>query len=545
MALKTTLAGALARITERSPDKTALWVGDRAYSFAELDDKSRRVANGLTRLGIVKGDCVSLWLPNAPAWIIMLIALARIGAMALATNTRFRSFELADILQRSRTKAIVYWPGYGGIDFDAVLREVVPALPDLRYLIAYSEEAPDRAGTVVTVGTVSPLDTSGQASSVSYADLEQSAPDCAEVGLPNDPFVIYTTSGTTSRPKLVVHTQDAMVAHARDVAPAMHFDEVDAVVLQMLPFCGTFGLTQAIASLLAGSALALHHRFDAALAGALIRRHRIRSAALTDEMIRRIYDETKEPVPFSGIYFYTGSRAPELVDLSQARGFKLIGLYGSSEVHALFSHRAETDPPTQRARGGGFPACADTKVRVRDMTTGVVLGHDVEGELEICNPQTVTKGYLGDPAATAQAFTEDGYFRTSDIGITHADGSFTFVSRIGDVMRLKGFLVNPLEPESCMRELPEIALACVVGVERSGRTVPVAFYTTVSGMDIDRKLLRAHCEARMARYKIPEFFFHISEIPLIDSANTPKVNRKLLRQKASELLLEKSVSSVE
>jgi len=539
MAPKTTLAGALARITERTPDKTALWVGDRAYSFAELDEKSRRVANGLTRLGIVKGDCVSLWLPNAPAWVIMLIALARIGAMALATNTRFRSFELADILQRSRTKAIVYWPSYGGIDFDGVLREVVPALPDLRYLIAYSEDA------MVLAGTVGQSDSNGEPATVSYADLEQSSSDYAEVGLPSDPFVIYTTSGTTSRPKLVVHTQDSMIAHARDVAPAMHFDEVDAVILQMLPFCGTFGLTQAVASLLAGSALALHHRFDAALAGALIRKHRIRSAALTDEMIRRIYDETKEPVPFSGIYFYTGSRAPELVDLSQARGFKLIGLYGSSEVHALFSHRAETDPPTQRARGGGFPACADTKVRVRDMTTGVVLGHDVEGELEICNPQTVTKGYLGDPAATAQAFTEDGYFRTSDIGITHADGSFTFVSRIGDVMRLKGFLVNPLEPESCMRELPEIALACVVGVESLGRTVPVAFYTTASGMDIDREVLRAHCVARMARYKIPEHFFHISEIPLIDSANTPKVNRKLLRQKASELLLEKSVSSVE
>jgi len=539
MAPMTTLAVALARITERSPDKTALWVGDRAYSFAELDDKSRRVANGLTRLGIVKGDCVSLWLPNVPAWVIMLIALARIGAMALATNTRFRSFELADILQRSKSKAIVYWPGYGGIDFDAVLHEVMPALPDLRYLIEYSEEPTTREGRVGGV------DTKGQVSAVPYAVLEQSPADSAEVGLPNDPFVIYTTSGTTNRPKLVVHTQDAMVAHARDVAPAMHFDAADAVILQMIPFCGTFGLTQAVATLLAGSALALHHRFDAALAGALIRKHRIMSAALTDEMMRRIYDETTEPVPFPGLHLYTGSRAPELVDLSQARGFTLIGLYGSSEVHALFSHRAESDPPMQRARGGGFPACADTRVRVRDMTTGALLPHDKEGELEIFNAQTVTKGYLGDPAASALAFTDDGYFRTSDIGITHADGSFTFVSRIGDVMRLKGFLVNPLEPETCIREYPEIALACVVGVESMGRTVPVAFYTTVAGVEIDLEALRAHCMARMARYKIPEHFFRIAEIPLIDSANTPKVNRKFLRQKASELLLGDCVSSGE
>lgn len=518
-----TLANAVARIAAHSPGRAALWYGGYPVCYAELLERSQRVAASLARLGIGRGDCVSLWLPNAPAWLVLFLALARIGAIALATNTRFRSMELGDILLRARTKAVVYWPGFRGIDFDGVLKDVAPSLPELRWLVEYTED-----------GTVGPA--IGAVERLRYADLESATPMTEEIGCAADPCVIYTTSGTTRRPKLAMHSQSSLVIHAHDVGRSLGYAAPGAATLQMLPLCGTFGLSQAMAALLSGAPMALHHSFDPVLAGALIREHRLTLAALTDEMIRRIYEHQQETVPFPGLRLFTGSRAHELVGLSEARGFPLIGLYGSSEVQALFSRRPEQDPPMERARGGGFPVSPSAAVRVRDTVTGELKAHGETGEIEIRDPATVTIGYFGDPEATAQAMTADGYFRTGDLGFTSADGSFTFISRIGDAIRLRGFLVSPLEVESFIREHAHVDQCYVVGVDTHERTVPVAFYTATEGERIDEGELRDHCLARMAHYKVPEHFVRVARFSYIDSANTPKVDRKLLREHAARVV---------
>ena len=122
--MTTSLNAALAAVCARQPSAPAMWYEGREITYAELDERIRRLAAGFKALGIGKGDVVSLWLPNTPAWMVSFFALARVGAMALATNTRFRSKELNDILLRSKTKAIVYWPEYRHVDFSEVLDQV-------------------------------------------------------------------------------------------------------------------------------------------------------------------------------------------------------------------------------------------------------------------------------------------------------------------------------------------------------------------------------------------------------------------------------------
>jgi len=516
--LTTSLHAALSNVCARRPEAPAIWYADREISYGELDARISCVAAGFRLLGIRKGDVVSLWLPNTPAWVVCFFALARIGAMALATNTRFRNKELGDILLRSKAKAIVYWPGYRGVDFSEVLEQVIPELPDLKHIVEYRED-----GTATGAGRVA------------YADLEATPPQDISDGDADTPCLLYTTSGTTSKPKLVVHVQGRLVRAARDTAQNFGYSAPNQRTLQMVPFCGTFGFVQAVAALLSGTPMAVHHSFDAVLAGQLIRKHGITLTVSTDEMVRRLYAEEKEVHPFPGLRLFVGSRAHELVELSQARGFKLMAVYGSSEVEALFSRRPDSDEPAQRAVGGGMPVSPEARVRARNQETGEVLPHGEPGEIEIFSPCNFI-GYLHDPEATAKAFTDDGYFRTGDLGHSDPGGSWTFMSRIGDALRLSGFLVNPLEIEAWVQEFPGVALCYVVGVEQGGKTVVVAFYTAKDGRDLDEAALKAHCINGMARYKAPARFVRVDEFPMIASMNTPKLDRKALRVRAMDVL---------
>ncbi len=516
--MTTNLNAALAALCARRPQAPAIWYADREISYAELDERIRRVAAGFRALGIQKGDVVSLWLPNTPAWMVCFFALARIGAMALATNTRFRNKELGDILLRAKAKAIVYWPGYRGVDFSEVLDQVIPEMPDLKHIVEYHED-----------------DSATGTGRVAYADLERHAPEDIADGDANAPCLLYTTSGTTSKPKLVVHVQGRLVRAARDTAQSFGYSAPNQRTLQMVPFCGTFGFVQAMAALLSGTPMAVHHSFDAVLAGSLIRKHGITLTISTDEMVKRLYAEEKEAHPFPDLRLFVGSRAHELVELSQERGFRLMAVYGSSEVEALFSRRPDSDEPVLRAVGGGMPVSPEARVRARNQETGEVLPHGEPGEVEIFSPCNFI-GYLHDPEATAKAFTEDGYFRTGDLGHSDRGGSWTFMSRIGDALRLSGFLVNPLEIEAWVQEFEGVALCYVVGVEQSGRTAVVAFYTAKQGRDLEEAALQAHCINGMARYKAPARFICVDEFPMIASMNTPKLDRKALRAMAQELL---------
>src|SRR5690606_41043459 len=133
----------------------------------------------------------------------------------------------------------------------------------------------------------------------------------------------------------------------------------------------------------------------------------------------------------------------------QQRGMPLRGLYGSSEVQALFALQAAHLPVAERALGGGMPAARDAQVRVRDPATGELCAAGVQGDIEIRAPGTFI-GYLDNPEATAAALTPDGYFRTGDLGYLRPDGSFVYLARMGDALSLGGFLVDPAVIEHAM-----------------------------------------------------------------------------------------------
>lgn len=476
----TTLSALFDRIVAARPDAVAVIDGQQSTDWADL---SRRVAGlgaQLTQLGVARGGRVALWLPNGRDYLVAILAVARLGALAIHVNTRLGPAEVGDLIVRTCARVLITHPS-----LRAKRRGVLP-----RHLHVIGDEEPLRVDG-------------------SCPDRATSDTDC----------LVYTTGGTTARPKLVVHRHHSIAAHALTVAPVAGFDQPDAAYLAAVPLCGTFGNIGAMAALAGGATLVMMPTFDADEAARLIDRHRITHLLGDDRLIDRLAAAgTYESIRFCGAAAFGADARPALAR-GVASGLKPRAIYGSSEVQALF---ALGDPA---AGGWGAVVPVDPAARVAV----------IEDELRLAGPSLFDR-YLDDDAATGAA-REDGLFRTSDRGTVEGDG-FVFDGRMGDVLRLGGFLVSPLEIEAFLTRQPGVAEAQVVGVEgaqNGGRgTAPFAFVIAHAGAGIDEAALIAACTADLARYKVPVRIVAIEAFPTSTGPNGPKISRADLRRLAAD-----------
>jgi fatty-acyl-CoA synthase len=499
----------------------------RPVSFSALADESRRVAHGLRRLGVQPGDRVALWLPNVAAWLATFFACAQLGAIAVSVNTRFRSHELADILRRSRSRVLLFWPEFKGIDFAGILAACDPrALELLEAMVAYGEEA----------GAPTLAAPPGK-QVISYALLAGGAPLLEDGASALAGCAVFTTSGTTKAPKFVLHDQVTVIRHAFDVVRGFSIDSGSTMLLAP-PLCGVFGFCSAMAALTAGRPLVMAPAWNAEQAARDIVAHRVTHMNGTDDAVAQLLEVGGQRFPsmrFAGYAAFNPAQA-EIVRHADARGLKLVGLYGASEIQALFARQDENAPAAERMLAGGRPVSAAARVRARDPQTGAVLPHGAAGELEFLAPSSRMAQYFGDPGATAEAISRDGYYRSGDLGYTLADGRFVFLTRMGDALRLGGFLVSPAEIEAVVQQAPGIAACQVVAVERAEGLLPVAFVVLQRGAALDEAAVTAHVAARLARYKVPRRVCAVDAFPVTPGANATKIQKRKLREMAEALL---------
>ena len=500
---------------------------DRPIPYAALADESARLAGALRELGVRSGDCVALWLPNIPAWLAVFFACARLGAVAVSVNTRFRSHEVVDIVGRSRAKVLCYWPGFRHIDFNGILADIDPAaLCSLEALLVYEE---DGAAPIEVIGKPAHR----------YRQLIERAPLSDDASRPDAGCIMFTTSGTTKAPKFVLHDQKTLVRHAVDVAAGFGYTAPQTKILITAPLCGVFGFCNAMAAIAAGRPLVMYPGFDANQAARAVQHHAITHTHATDDMIHQMLAAVSEPRPFPSVHFFGyAAFTPALADLperAEARGLRLVGLYGMSEVQALMARQSESAPLPERAVAGGRMVAADSEVRARDPESGEVLAHGTAGELEFLVPSRMV-GYFENEEANRAATTDDGWFRSGDLGHTTADGRFVFIARLGDVLRLSGFLVSPAEIENVLQQHASVQAAQVVGVETAAGLRPVAFVIPAAGAVFDEPALIEHCAARIAKFKLPLRIFAIDAFPVTPGANATKIQKAKLRQQAQALL---------
>jgi fatty-acyl-CoA synthase len=515
--------GALLASSGRDPAAAA--VSDAAGTLGRraFQERVLRAAAGLRAAGIGPGERVALWLPNSGGYLAAIFASARLGALAVHINTRFRAAEVGNLLRRSRAVALVTEWGFAPVDFAAILAAVpVQDRTALRCIIGLE---PPPGVTALAGLPVLPL----------FRNAADAGPDQATG---ETPCLTFTTSGTTSGPKLVLHDQRTIAGHAADVARRMGFDTPDVALLAAVPFCGTFGNAAAMAAFAGGAHVICLAQFDGDVAASLIREHRITHLFGGDDMFGRIAAASGgrrfDSVRFSGFAAFHSNVAASIA-AAEAAGLRPHGLYGSSEVQALFSF----SDGESRLASGGVPVSTEARLAVRDPVSGATLPAGTSGELWIDAPSRFVE-YLEDPAATARAVDADGMFRTGDLGRLAGDG-FVFEARIGDAMRLGGFLVSPEEIEAVIQAQPGVAGVQVVAASNGeSGPVPVAFVQPAEGTVLDETALRARCREQLARFKVPARIVAVDAFPTVDGPNGPKVQRVRLREIAQTLLREEA-----
>ena len=514
----------LAQHERARPTTTALVYADVPITYAALAAESRRVAQGLADLGVTAGDRVALWLPNVPAWLTCFFACAQLGAIVVTVNTRVRSNEVADIVGRAGAKVLLFWPGFRHIDFAGILRDVPPdALANLRTFVAYDESDNEPALAPLLGRPV-----------VSYRQIARSFELTANHARPDAGCIIFTTSGTTRAPKFVLHNQTSITRHAADMARGFGIDADDATTLLTVPLCGVFGLCNATATLAAGRPLVMLPTFEAQAAAHAIHAHGITHFAAVGDIVAQMLAANDDKIAYPSVRMVIGARTGQAAP-AQKRGLRLVGVYGMSEVQGMLSLRGLDEPPETRELGGGTLVAAEGRVRARDPATGELLPHGTNGELEFKVPSVMVE-YYGNPDATAAAFTDDGFIRTGDLGYTTASNAYVYLSRMGDVLRLAGFLVNPLEIEAVLDAHPAVQESQVVGIDGPRGTRPVAFVIARDSTAFDAAAIIAHCAQRIAKYKVPDAILPIDAFPFTPSANGNKVQKAKLREIAHAAL---------
>jgi acyl-CoA synthetase (AMP-forming)/AMP-acid ligase II len=492
----------------------------------ELWRRTGALAEQLRGRGIGAGDCVAVWMPNWSDALVWQFAVAARGAHVIGINTRYNIEEVRHVLGRARPALVALAHGFHGLDLLGRLKEAIgdaPA-PPVAVVSGPGRMAPDPEGADIGGGAWVP-------------SLDSDVPYPVPASDPADLVVAFTTSGSTGMPKLAAHSGAGVLAQAVADAATIGIGEGEHV-LCALPLSGVFGYNTAMAALAAGAVCVFAPVFAADAVLNDMAMHRVTHVVGGDDLVLRLAEAWQaRPRDLSawrwwGVADFQG-RSRELAVWARDRfGTSTSGVYGSSEVFALTAHWPHAEPEPGRWAGGGRVVHPGIEVRVADPVTRQVLAPGQEGELQFRGPNVVD-GYLGSDAACT-AFTPDGWFHSGDLGTIVDEGAFAYVCRMGDALRLHGFLVDPAEIEVRLAAHPDVHTAKVVGIPGTdGATIAIGFVVPRTDRSPDPADLLLWCAAGLAKFKVPESVHVIEAMPTTSGTNGTKIRAATLREWAA------------
>ena len=531
----TTLPLALRRTVAAHPDISAIIEGEDRTSFAELDEASARLATGLLRRGIAKGDHVGLWMSTRREWIVAFCACTRIGAVVVPVNTRYKTEEAAYILRHADIRLLLCEARMWQSDSYAMLLEMAPELASAEAgalrLVAFPEL---RAIAVLGCEDLPPPLLAMESLLAQPADLPAVQRAEAEVR-ESDPLLICFTSGSTGKPKGVVQAHRA-ISHSERIGRVLHLQAGD-VHLANWPMYHVAGLfIVLVPALLFATPMALMPHWDGDRALALIERERV---AIVGGISTHYFDlveaMARQPRDTSSIkagYIGGATLAAEAFEriLGTLKLPRLLSTYGMTENTVSTTFNGWDDPP-EVCRQNMAPVITSGQVKVVDPQTLRELPPEAEGEIW-CSGPTVMLGYYRQPEATAQTLTEDGWLRTGDLGRFTAEGWLRITGRIKDIIKVGGTNVAPAEVEALLQRHPSVDFAVVVGVpdDRLGE-VPYALVKLRGDAPLSPEELMRFCTGQIASYKVPRHLRFVDDFPRLSNG---KIDRKGLGDSARE-----------
>jgi non-ribosomal peptide synthetase component E (peptide arylation enzyme) len=483
-----------------TPDAAAVADQDGAIKYRDLSEQADRLAGGLTSAGVGRGDVVAMQIPNLKAFFVIYLGVTRIGAVLQTIHMPYRGSEIETLLSHSQARAVICVADAGGYKLAATMLEMREKLPNLEAVIAIGEVPPG---------------------AISFADIVagEASADAMEIDPPvgADPFLLLYTSGTTSMPKGVPHNYHTLLSNARLCVPAQQFTSEDRI-LSASPYSHLLGLSSVHHSLLTGAcSVALPMATPDALAATVEQMKATVLYAAPAHMQAMLNMGLLDERDFSSLRLLVVSGAPVSADLAHAVAGKIpqasfTTLWGMTEVQAgLFS--LPGDDLEQTAGTTGRPSPGTSIRLIAD--NGGEAAVDEEGELQMFGP-SVFAGYLENPEANAQCFTDDGWFRSGDLAIKDKNGNITISGRIKDIINRGGIKYNPLDVEALIDKHPLVAQSAIVPMSDPVLGEKACCFVVLTGdgeLSLD-ELCGYLLNHNIAKIKLPERLEIIDEMPL-------------------------------
>jgi fatty-acyl-CoA synthase len=496
-----------------NPDGIFLIYNDRRLTFAQVDARATALAAALAELGVAKGDRVAIDLPNWPEFVLSMFAAAKLGAVIVPLNPRYTVPELQYMLRHSEATVVISAENYNGIDYLQLFEGFLTSLPDLQYLVTVGEEDlwyDDR------IYQFEDLISSGEGRAVPDVPIQ---PD-------EDLFAILYTSGTMGKPKGVALTHTNLLSAATVTADAIQLTPAD-VVFGVTTVFHVFGLGPGIIGTAAGgAALVLQEQFQPAEALELIERHRVTvHYGVPTVFITEMREAGRQKRDLSSLRIGVAAGAPigdELVRRIRAELCPSLQVaYSLTETGSTAAITRPEDLPDKQVFTVGRPL-PGTSVRVLDLD-GTILPVESLGEVAVRGPG-VMKGYYRQPGETAQAFDEEGYFLTGDLGLVDDEGYIHIVGRRKELIIRGGFNVYPREVEDRLHAHPAVLDVAIVGLphEVLGEVV-CACIVPVEGAIVTGEEIKEWCRDALADYKIPDLVRFFDSFPLTGSGKVRRV----------------------
>jgi len=494
------LGDVVRRHARHRPEKIAYVIGPHRVSYRRLNESANRLAHVLRAFGVRRGDRVATLAPNRVEYPAIYFALAKLGAIHVPVNFRWRAGEVRYALAQSESSILLYADEFAGM-----VEEVRGDLPTLRHMISLDRDLTDLV-----------------------ARASDAEPD-PEPGLGElDPHVMLYTSGTTGDPKGALLSHRAYVLQASQTQRPTALGE-DDVALCMFPMFHMGGWAMPLGYWVNGGSVVIMEKAEPGEILRAAERERVTYLYLIPTLYNAILalpeferaDLSSLHALGSGTSVMTEAQVLSIIE--RFRNPNLFIMYGQTEAGPVATLRPRD--LERKPTSVGRPAL-NVEVRVVDAEDGDVPVGET-GEI-VCRSEYNMLGYWRMPEESARAF-RSGWLHTGDLAAVDDEGFLHIAGRVKEMIKCGGENVFPVEVERCLLEHPAIAEAAVFGVpDADWGEVVVAAVVPRPGAGLTREEVVAHVRARLAGYKKPRFVRFLDALPR--TASTRQVQKALLRE---------------
>lgn len=535
-----TLSALLESAAAARPDADALVFPDTRQSYAELMAKARRWAKAFIALGVRPREHVGLLMTTQPEFVEAMFGAALAGAATVPINARYAPAELAYLIENADIVTLVTTAKVAeAVDFVARLDKAFPDIASNRDAPALNISKAPRLRNIVlcggdAAGYVSADRLEALGATTSDAELDRRIADVK----PADLALILYTSGTTSNPKGCLIPHSAIVSNSRALGRRRYEMTEEDRFWSPLPIFHIAGILPLVAVFdVHGAYLTIPH-FEAGLALRMLEQEK--ATATYPSFVTIMQDLINHPdfpkTDLSRIRLMNSNLGvqPEAIKNAIVKAMPQtiqVGTYGLTEASGTVCTSRLTDDEKTRTSRLGVPLDG-WEVKILDMETGEECGVDEKGDICIRGPGMLT-GYYKDPEKTAASIDKDGWLHTGDLGSFDAAGQIMFHGRTKDMLKVGGENVAAAEIESVLNAHPAVELAQIVGApDARYEEVAAAFVKLKSGATTSEQELIAHCNGKLARFKIPRYVRFVDDWPM----STSKIQKYKLKAKIAEEL---------